>query len=34
MKEKKQKILEFMKYEEYVPMKAKEIAMMLGVPKN
>ena len=27
-------ILEFMKDENYTPMKAKEIAMLLGVPKN
>lgn len=34
MKEKEKKILEFMKDESYVPMKAKEIAMLLRVPKN
>ena len=27
-------ILEFMKDENYTPMKAKEIAMLLGVPKK
>ena len=27
-------ILEFMKDENYTPMKAKEIAMILGVPKK
>ena len=27
-------ILEFMKDENYSPMKAKEIAMILGVPKK
>ena len=34
MEEKEQKILDFMKEEEYVAMKAKEIAMMMRVPKN
>ncbi len=34
MEEKEQKILEFMKDEDYVPMKAKEIAMIMRVPKN
>lgn len=34
MKEKEQKILDFMKEKEYVPMKAKEIAMLMRVPKN
>ena len=34
MKEKEKKILEFMKDEAYVPMKAKEIAMFMKVPKN
>jgi len=34
MEEQKQKILEFMKQEKYVPMKAKEIAMIMSVPKN
>ena len=34
MKEKEQKILELMKDEDYVPMKAKEIAMIMRVPKN
>ena len=34
MEEKELKILEFMKDEDYVPMKAKEIAMIMKVPKN
>lgn len=34
MIDKKEIILEFMKDEEYTPMKAKEIAMILGVPKK
>ena len=34
MKEKKEKILELMKDDDYVPMKAKEIAMIMRVPKN
>ena len=34
MEEKEQKILDFMKNEDYVPMKAKEIAMLMKVPKN
>lgn len=34
MKEKEEKILEFMKDEDYVPMRAKEIAMIMRVPKN
>ena len=34
MEEKKQKILELMKDKDYVPMKAKEIAMLMGVPKK
>ena len=34
MEEKEQKILDFMKNEDYVPMKAKEIAMLMRVPKN
>ena len=34
MKEKEQKILDLMKDEDYVPMKAKEIAMIMRVPKN
>ena len=34
MEEKKQKILELMKDKDYVPMKAKEIAMIMKVPKN
>ena len=34
MEEKKQKILELMKDKDYVPMKAKEMAMIMGVPKK
>ncbi len=34
MKDKKEKILEFMKDKAYVPMKAKEIASIMRVPKN
>ena len=34
MEEREQKILDLMKNNEYVPMKAKEIAMIMGVPKN
>ena len=34
MKEKEDKILEFMKDKDYVPMKAKEIAMLMRVPKH
>ena len=34
MEEKEQKILDFMKDEDYVPMKAKEIAMIMRVHKN
>ncbi len=34
MEEKKQKILNLMKDKDYVPMKAKEIAMIMKVPKN
>lgn len=34
MNKKEEIILEFMKDEDYVPMKAKEIAMILGVPKK
>ena len=34
MDEKEKAILEFMKDKSYVPMKAKEIAFILGVPKN
>lgn len=34
MKDKKEKILEFMKDKAYVPMKAKEIASLMRVPKN
>lgn len=33
MKEKEQKILEFMQEDDYVPMRAKEIAMLMRVPK-
>ncbi len=32
--ERKNKILDFMKNEQYVPMKAKEIAVVFNVPKN
>lgn len=34
MEEKEQKILEFMKDENYIPMKPKEIAMLMRVPKK
>ena len=34
MEEKQQKILDFMNLDEYVPMKAKEIAMFMEVPKE
>ena len=34
MEEKKQKIIELMNDKEYVPMKAKEIALIMKVPKN
>lgn len=34
MKEKEKKILEFMKDKDYVPMKAKEISMIMRVPKT
>lgn len=34
MTSKEEIILEFMKEEDYIPMKAKEIAMILGVPKK
>ena len=34
MEEREQKILELMKDENYIPMKAKEIAMIMRVPKN
>ncbi len=34
MEEKEQKILEFMKSEDYIAMKPKEIAMLMRVPKN
>ena len=34
MEEREQKILDFMSDEDYVPMKAKEIAMIMRVPQN
>ena len=34
MDDPQRKILDFMKNEDYVPMKAKEIAMLMRVPKN
>ena len=34
MEEQEQKILELLKDEEYPPMKAKQIAMVMRVPKN
>ena len=34
MEEQDLKILELMKDKDYVPMKAKEIAMIMKVPKN
>ena len=34
MSEREQKILDFMSDDDYVPMKAKEIAMLMRVPKN
>ena len=34
MEEKNQIILNFMKDKDYVPMKAKEIAMILNIPKD
>lgn len=34
MEEQEQKIIEFMSDDDYVPMKAKEIAMLMRVPKN
>ncbi len=34
MNEREQKILDFMSDDDYVPMKAKEIAMLMRVPKN
>lgn len=34
MEEQKQKILDFMNQEEYTPMRAKEIAMIMRVPKS
>ena len=34
MEERKEKILDFLKDKDYAPMKAKEIAIIFGVPKN
>ena len=34
MQEKEEVILNFMKDKDYIPMKAKEIAMVLNIPKN
>ena len=34
MDNQEQKILDFMSDDDYVPMKAKEIAMLMRVPKN
>ena len=34
LEERKQKILDLMKDEDYVPLKAKEIAMIMRVPKK
>ena len=34
MKEQELKILAFMKDKDYIPMKAKEIATIMGVPKQ
>ena len=34
MNEKEEMILNFMKDEDYVPMKAKEMAMVLNIPKD
>ena len=34
MEERKERIFEFIKDKDYTPMKAKEIALLLGVPKN
>ena len=34
MEERKENIFEFIKDKDYTPMKAKEIALLLGVPKN
>ncbi len=34
MEEQEQKIIDFMSDDDYVPMKAKEIAMLMRVPKN
>ena len=34
MDDREQKILDFMSDDDYVPMKAKEIAMLMRVPKN
>ena len=33
MEERKERIFEFIKDKDYTPMKAKEIALLLGVPK-
>ena len=34
MDDREQKILDFMSDDDYVPMKAKEIAIIMRVPKN
>ena len=34
LEEQQQKILDLMKDDDYVPMKAKELAMIMRVPKN
>lgn len=34
MEKRKEKILDFLKDKDYAPMKAKEIAIIFGVPKN
>lgn len=34
MEDREQKIIDFMSDDDYVPMKAKEIAMFMKVPKN
>ena len=34
MEEQEQKVLNLIKDKEYAPMKAKEIAIVMGVPKN
>ena len=34
MEEQEQKVLNFIKDKDYAPMKAKEIAMVMHVPKN